>query len=272
MIFGNESLRNRIKPTIRLLPVGLEAQTEAGLRAALPDATFKLYQAAPDDDIPAVVQSARIDVLLVDRDRYGSGTMPMIDRVNTVAPQASIILLAESPLLVELITAVKLHVADVILKPTTVGEIMAGIRRFRSRYDTPIAPPPVDIFDGAGAFIVERAPSPSHTIVVRALSLNCRTRMLTDRASSTESLGLSPKETAVLAALMRRPGRIVSCRQLALAGWTKDLPESEAGKLVRPYISRLRKKLKNTLQLGHAIVTVDHQGYVFSAGDVPKTN
>ncbi len=272
MIFGNGALRNGIKPTLRLLLVGLEPQTGAGLRAALPDAPVTWCRATPADDIPAMVQSARIDVLLIDRDRYGSGAMSMIDRVNTVAPQTSIILLAERPILVEMITAVKLQVADVILKPATVGEIMAGIRKFGPRYDTPVVLPPPDTFEEDNAFIAERAPSSSDTVVARAFVLNCRTRMLTDRASSTESVSLSLKETAILAALMRQAGRIVSCRQLALAGWTKDLPESKARKLVRPHISRLRKKLKNALQLSHAIVTVDHQGYVFSGRELSNTN
>lgn len=270
MASGNKSFHNWIKPITRLLLVGVETQLSDGLRVALPKPTFELYQAAPDDDISAIVQSVHINALLVDRDRYGSGVMLMIDQVNTVAPWASIILLAENPILVEMITAVKLHVADIILKPTTIAEIVVGIQKFQPRYNAPVVLPPVDLF-GEGGMPAKRVPPSANIVVVRSLTLNCRMRTLTDRAQSAELVRLSPKETAILAALMRQVGQVVSCRQLAAAAWTKDLPESDVGKSVRPYISRLRKKLKTRLQLDSVIVTVDHQGYVFSAGNLPDT-
>lgn len=78
--------------------------------------------------------------------------------------------------------------------------------------------------------------------------------------SEEKPLALTPREHAVLEALIRYPGKTVSKRDLADRLFTLDDTVSE--KALEIYIVRLRKKIENT---GAQIVTLRGLGYMLAA-------
>lgn len=72
---------------------------------------------------------------------------------------------------------------------------------------------------------------------------------------------LTRGEMAVLATLVRHPGLTLSCRELVQKGWNDELSEAEARSIIRPYISRLRKKLKLAQAQLFQIETIRRYGY-----------
>jgi DNA-binding response OmpR family regulator len=77
---------------------------------------------------------------------------------------------------------------------------------------------------------------------------------------------LTENEAALLAALMAEPDRIFSCRELARQALGYDLAEVEAQDIVRPHVSRLRKKIEAEPSAPALVCTVRGQGYYFSGG------
>ena len=75
---------------------------------------------------------------------------------------------------------------------------------------------------------------------------------------------LTSSEVRLLALLMERPGRVLSCRDLAREALGYNVVEAEAVEIVRPHISRLRQKLEPDPLQRRLIRTVRGQGYLFS--------
>lgn len=74
---------------------------------------------------------------------------------------------------------------------------------------------------------------------------------------------LTASETELLAYLMQQPDRVLSCRELARASLGYEVSEREAEEMVRPYISRLRKKIELAPANPALICTVRGKGYYF---------
>ena len=75
---------------------------------------------------------------------------------------------------------------------------------------------------------------------------------------------LTAHEQALLAFLMRHPETVLSPRELAGGALGYDLSGQEAGDIVRPHISRLRKKIEPDPAQPRLILTVRGKGYMLS--------
>ncbi|MFQ6097270.1 MAG: response regulator transcription factor [Armatimonadota bacterium] len=107
-----------------------------------------------------------------------------------------------------------------------------------------------------------RARSASTRLRVGPLVLDVETR---EAWLAGDRLQLAPKESAVLAALAERPGRIVSREALARRVWRDDIMRPQ---LLGSHLSRLRRKLAANGEGRILIVTVPRIGYaLYSPGD-----
>jgi DNA-binding response OmpR family regulator len=100
---------------------------------------------------------------------------------------------------------------------------------------------------------------------VRHLALDRETNVVTLAAGrGQQHAALTPSEARLLALLMDRPGHVWSCRDLARLALGYDVVEAEAVEIVRPHISRLRRKLEPDPLQPRLIRTVRGQGYLLS--------
>ncbi len=74
-------------------------------------------------------------------------------------------------------------------------------------------------------------------------------------------IDVTPSEFAILLELLRVPGAVVACLQLAQAINTVVEDEEEARQLIRPHITRLRRKLERNPQHPTHLISVRGVGY-----------
>ena len=125
---------------------------------------------------------------------------------------------------------------DYIDKPFGIAELLARLRTVERRMAA-------SANDGASQF---EAGGMRIDFAIRAVWLQ------------GEEIKLSPKEFALLTALARNAGRVVTQRQLLIAGW--DDPATE-GQNLRSYMALLRQKLEYDPSEPELILTEPGVGY-----------
>lgn len=85
-------------------------------------------------------------------------------------------------------------------------------------------------------------------------------------ASGEEALDVlaAEKYDLMLLDLLQHPNMVVSCRDLACLALGYDVNEAGAQSIVRPHISRLRRKLEQDPDRPRLIRTVRGKGYLLS--------
>jgi DNA-binding response OmpR family regulator len=74
---------------------------------------------------------------------------------------------------------------------------------------------------------------------------------------------LTPAELKLLALLMRQPGIVISPGQIVREVQGYSVPALEAAEIIRPLVSRLRRKLEDLPGAEQSLATVKGAGYRF---------
>jgi DNA-binding response OmpR family regulator len=236
-----------------------------------------------------LLQGDPYDAMVLDMQMSGMSGLEVMGQVRQLYPDLSIIILTGHATLDNAIAAAKSEqVIDYLLKPAKNQEIIEAVsralqkrsERLRQRglveaarqvLETMDQPEksrsPPSISDRSGPF------SPAETrrkgfIHVPPLSLDRRQRLVTVEDNPDHPIELTRGETAVLVSLMASPNQVLSCRELVLAAWDYETDEVEAVSVIRPYISRLRRKIAAVIQEPQQLIrTVRGRGYCFAASE-----
>lgn len=111
------------------------------------------------------------------------------------------------------------------------------------------------------------ASSPQRFIHCAPLSLDRTKQSVTLDHQPNRPIELTKGETAVLASLMAVPNQTLSCREIVFVAWGYDIDEVEAVSVVRPYVSRLRRKIAAIVKAPALIRTVRGCGYYFAPSE-----
>jgi DNA-binding response OmpR family regulator len=84
------------------------------------------------------------------------------------------------------------------------------------------------------------------------------------RGMASTDANLTDTEVALLAYLMQHPDMALSSRHLARGALGYDIDEAEAQAIVRPHISRLRKKMEPDSAHPRLLRTIRGKGYLLS--------
>ena len=184
----------------------------------------------------------------------GMDGVEVMHRAYEMYPDLSIILLTGHATLESAIAAVKSRAADYLLKPASPHDIAAAVARALQRR-TQEDPP--------------RALSSERFLCLGPVTLDReRHQAIVAGARGVRSLRaqLTISESALLVHLMEHPGVVFSCRELARAALDYDnVSDEEAQWIIRPHISRLRKKIEPDQSYPYLIRTTPGVGYFFSS-------
>lgn len=223
-------------------------------------------------------------LMILDMRMPGLDGLAVMDRVRQHYPGLLIIILTGHASLDSAIASAKSEeVVDYLLKPLNNEAIVEAVARAlekqveRSRQLRLIqaanqlleaihqpnlpapAPPP------AAAPVPpsqEDYPPSQRFISASHLALDRRKRLvLINSSTPAQAIELTRGETAVMAALMTRPDRVLSCEEMVQAVWGYQLDSYEAKNIIRPHIRRLRQKLESDPGTPSLICTVRGRGY-----------
>ena len=236
-------------PRARVLVVDDEADIRLSVGRVLGLLGYEVDLAESGEQALAMAERTSYDVALLDIRLPGMDGIELMRRVADACPAMAVILLTGYAALDSAIAAVRSGAVDYLLKPASVRRIASAVATALARHRQATVPPTkvADQFLGAGPLTLDREQ--------RLVTIGAGT------GSDCRAASLTRSEATILSHLMVHPGVVVTCHELVGAlGYTDGEEESRA--IVRPHISRLRRKIEPDPASPRLILTVPGQGYV----------
>jgi len=264
-------------PDARVLVVDDEEHVSSALARSLTLLGYRADAAYSGREALEILKHTSYDVMVLDMRMPGIDGIEVMRLAHQMWPALLIIVLTGHATLESAITAVKCGAVEYLIKPASVHEIAAvaaealqqRAEKLRRQHLLRVMEQALDEMHGIEKAAAE-PPPPIPTLErflrVGLVTLDREKQMVVvgggDDASSTDA-ELTATEVSLLSYFMQHSGAVLSCRELAGAVLNYDVSEIEAQSIIRPHISRLRKKLDPTPS-HHLIRTVVGKGYVFS--------
>jgi DNA-binding response OmpR family regulator len=261
------------------LVVDDESHIRTALVKALSIIGYCVEEAASGAEAVMLMKHSTFDLMILDMLMPNMGGEEVLQQVNRMQSDLSIIVLTGNATLDNAIAAIKSGVVDYLRKPTRIHDIVDAVTKAlqkRISYSQKnylidelglMLEKEADILPNSGQLVYSM---PSRFVFSPPLRLDCSKRQLTCSNDLSNFVKLSKGETAVLACLMRNSSKALSCSQLVQMAWGYKLEKYEAENVIRPYISRLRGKIERNPQNPSLIHTIRGQGYQFFDADDKK--
>jgi DNA-binding response OmpR family regulator len=246
--------KSTVYPEARILFVDDDVQVRKTLACLLELLGYHVDEASFGEQALQLLECAPYDVAILDILMPGGmDGVEVMHRARQMCPDLAVIFLTGHGSVESAAEAVRSHAADYLLKPVSNRDLAAAVARALQRHprrdqsQTPVTSEQFLEFGGV------------------TLDQKRRMVIVTGREDLGEfSIRITGSESAILACLMQRPGVAVSCQQLAQEALGYSVGDEEASAIVRPHISRLRKKIEPDPARPCLIHTVRGRRYLFS--------
>ncbi|GAB4204582.1 MAG: response regulator transcription factor [Roseiflexaceae bacterium] len=207
-----------------------------------------------------------IDLLLLDLQLGDIDGVQVMQAAREHWPHMPILMLTAHGSLPSAIAAVRYAAADYLLKPISidalrerVAQVLADTGVTHARYeDLRQMYEQMRNFLQREGVLKDAAPTPRRSLESGPLRIDEQRHTVSMRGQPVDT---TPSEFAILTVLLRHPGVVISCAQLADAIGTQVDDEEEARQIIRPHIVRLRRKLEPDPQQPAFLISVRGVGY-----------
>jgi DNA-binding response OmpR family regulator len=255
----------------KLLVVDDEPAVRDSLREILEQEGHEVVTAGSGEEALVVLSEQPIDLILLDLKMEGIDGLQVMEEAREIAPYTVIILLTAYGTLESAVAALRQGANDYLLKPCSVGEILAsvekglGVRREAQRRNelvSSIEKTVRQLKDAPGSLEPEGEASQLWRFLRSKNLLLDREKQLA--MAHGQPLRLTPTEFKLLAFFMQNVNRTLSYQELARKALAYDCSELEARNALKTHMWRLRKKLRDETGDDSCLVNVRGRGYIFS--------
>jgi DNA-binding response OmpR family regulator len=264
----NSASSAQFNPIPHILVVDDELAMRESLREILELEGFQVSQAEGGEAALSILGQTSIDLMLLDLKMKGMDGLETTESAKRLSPETIIIMLTAHGTLESAIGAMRCGAFDYLLKPASVGDILASVQRglahraqmmrqrdlvgLMQRAITELQPPPA----------APPGKSAERHLKLREIDLDLQRHLATVRG---RVLDLTLTEFRMLAYLMERPDQVIAPRELvgAVQGYRAD--DHEARAIVRVHIRRLRQKIEPDPDQPEYVLNVRGVGYVFAS-------
>lgn len=235
---------------------------------------LKVSQAGSGEEALAQLELSPFDLTFFDLPLPDIGDPELLQQARQLSSEMLIIVQNNQPTIESTVAAIKVGATDYLIglanAKFVVDTITAALRkqaREREHQSELVSQQVETYFESQsierGAALDELPPD-RQLVTCSGFQLNRQARRLTLREDNQEKhVELTKGEADVLASLMSRPGKAMSCRQIVRIAFRYESGQHEAQSVVRPYISRLRRKFEEAGYCKQPISTVRGRGYSF---------
>jgi OmpR family response regulator RpaB len=238
----------------RILVVDDEEQIRSVLARYLALMGYQVDTASSGEQALGLLRRSAYDVAVLDIRMPGLDGVEVMDQALKMHPDLCIIFLTGHASLESAIAAVKADAVDYLLKPVSVRDLASAVAKSLERRAR------------SGRARTQRAAS-ERFLEAGVVTLDRLRRKATVTGLGTLgdlSAELTVTETALLIHFMDHPGIGISCSELAQVALGYQMGDREASAILRPHISRLRKKIEPDPSHPCLIVTIQPRCYLFN--------
>jgi len=256
-----------------ILVVDNDENIQDSIAKVLKQDRYNLKTVANGQDAIDILESGEIDVILLEIELPGMNGIEVVKRAKEISPDTLAIIHAKAPTIDSAIQAVKHQAHDYLQKPCGQEELLSSIARAIARRNERTRKRQLlDQFEN----IVQQfrdiegfAELPKHERLIAALPNDVSgdfSRRVIWRGTDREKL--TPTENKLLEIFVENWGRVIKHTELVFMLQGYEINEIEAPEILRPLVSRLRKKLASFPQGKNWISSVRGVGYVFDANKI----
>jgi DNA-binding response OmpR family regulator len=249
---------------------------------------YTVHEAASGEEALEMMKKQDYDVVLTDIRMPGLTGVELLKRIKETAPDAIVILMTGYASLGTAVESLRLGAHDYLIKPSSSQDIRQSVakgveraqnlKRRRALLDAirnnvyelaraDVEPPALAYEPGNYQSEPQRMEGmgigemPESNMTLGPLTIYPGAYQI---SVGDQPIDLTPTEFDLLLYLAAHRGRVVSCHELVreVRGYTVD--EAEAREVIRPHVSNLRRKLKQTGEDADLIVNVRGIGYRLS--------
>ncbi len=272
-----------------VLVVDDEAAIRYSVSKTLQRVGYQVTEAASGEEALDIMMRQSFDLVLTDiRMPQGLDGVELVRRIKDIDAETIVVLMTAYPSLSTAVEALRLGAHDYLIKPSSSQDIRQcvsrGVERARNLRRRRAL---LDAIRSNVSALRRSDAEPAGTPNYSAERLDDKLSMVENGAESTlssvmqlgpltiypgryqisindRSINLTPTEFDLLLYLAAHRGRVVSCHELVreVRGYAVD--EAEAREVIRPHVSNLRRKLKQSGQDEDLIVNVRGIGYRLS--------
>ncbi|MBZ0283060.1 MAG: response regulator transcription factor [Anaerolineae bacterium] len=271
----------------RILVVDDEGAIRYSVSKTLQRIGYEVEEAASGEEALEMMIKRDFEVVLTDIRMPGLTGVDLLKRIKDTAPDAIVILMTGYASLGTAVESLRLGAHDYLIKPSSSQDIRQsvarGVERARNlkRRRALLDAIRSNVFEltradveAINAVYEDEDPAPIETrydtSIVDSVNSNMTLGPLTiypgryQISVGDQPIDLTPTEFDLLLYLAAHRGRVVSCHELVreVRGYAVD--EAEAREVIRPHVSNLRRKLKQTGKDADLIVNVRGIGYRLS--------
>ena len=255
----------------RILVVDDEKSTRNAVTRALNLIGYEADGAESGGQALSYLSARPYDLMLLDLRMPGLDGVEVMVRAKKLRPSLLVVILTAFATIESAIAAVRAGAVDYLLKPCSIREIEGVIARAlyqRKQRLVNVMAEALEVLQSEGAPDVPYIFGRERVLRAGAMTLDRDKHLVVvtgDGDNDSISCDLTTIEADILACFMQRPGTVFSCRELARAALGYEVNEREAEEIIRPHISRLRKKIERDPANPTTIRTIRNKGYFFSS-------
>lgn len=255
-----------------ILIVDDEATMRMSLAEILQLESYRVTIAENGEKALELLDGEAFDLMLLDIKMPGMDGVEVLKRAGQILPDCKVILLTAHGSLESAIEAVRQGAHDYLLKPASPGDILSSVTRAmnersdadrRRRLIEQMEASIRQLKDAEG--ILEPTPAIS-TVVALAdgVMVDLERREIW---RGEDKVMFTPTEGKLMKVLLENRGRVLSHKELVLLVQGYKTTDWEAPEILRPLVSRLRRKLAQFPGGRDWITNVRGTGYVFDGGE-----
>jgi DNA-binding response OmpR family regulator len=230
------------------------------------------YKAEAKPDGAQAVQALAdqdFDLMLLDMKMKGMSGLEVLEQAVEIAPECRVIMLTAHGSLDSAIEALRLGAHDYILKPASPDQILTSVAKgIMERRDTERKKRLLTQMEASLQELKDAEGLEDEVEVSRSVfTMENQVRIDLERREiwlpGSEKVQLTPTEGKLMQILLENKGRVLSHKELVYLVQGYQTTDWEAPEIMRPLVSRLRRKLTQFEGGQDWIVNVRGTGYVF---------
>ncbi|HEY3345703.1 MAG TPA: response regulator transcription factor [Anaerolineaceae bacterium] len=220
--------------TIRILLAMPDEALQSGLNAVLTGAGYACTSIQKTPDLVASLAQTAFDLIILDTQIQQSSAAEVIRAVREAAPETGLVLLSEVGASAAVVQALRYRAQDVLTKPVPANRLLQRVRRVLMSRGQAAAEgePPASQTGGAQA----------HELMSGGIDVNFERRLI---QWDDQSVPLTATEARLLQVFFENPGRVLGHIDLVRMVQGYEVSAEQAAAIIRPLVSRLRRKLKS---------------------------